>query len=194
MFCVFFRTMALALHLYRWARTTRPMHDWGLLWVVLILRSISNVIGKALQPSGGERYTMYAWEGFDDGAKSRWTPWKRRLLKIVERLHTTSTKVAVDSDERFAFRFCLHIRYVEGMRRRKLRGGKQDIAGAKEEDPRTKDWIVDLNAASRALALRWLRAARQGLDGEIPRKLSWMSSSACVSHMFLKCIPPGDVQ
>ncbi|CAM9444697.1 unnamed protein product, partial [Hapterophycus canaliculatus] len=55
-------------------------------------------------------------------------------------------------------------RYVEGMRRRKLQGGKQDIAGTKEEDPRTKDWIVELNAASRALALRWLRAARQGLD------------------------------
>lgn len=53
------------------------------------------------------------------------------------------------------------------MRKRKLQGGKQDIAGTKEEDPRTKDWIVELNAASRALALRWLRAAREGLDGEL---------------------------
>lgn len=52
------------------------------------------------------------------------------------------------------------------MRKRKLQGGKQDIAGTKEDDSRTKDWIVELNAASRALAIRWLRAARQGLDGE----------------------------
>lgn len=57
-------------------------------------------------------------------------------------------------------------RYVEGMRKRKLQGGKQDIAGTKQEDPRTKDWIVELNAASRALALRWLRAAREGIDGK----------------------------
>lgn len=57
-------------------------------------------------------------------------------------------------------------RYVERMRKRKLQGGKQDIAGTKEEDPRTKDWIVELNAASRALAVRWLRAAREGLDGK----------------------------
>lgn len=61
----------------------------------------------------------------------------------------------------------LACRYVEAMRKRKLRGGKQDIAGAKEDDDsRTKDWIVELTAASRALALRWLRAAREGLDGE----------------------------
>lgn len=53
------------------------------------------------------------------------------------------------------------------MRKRKLQGGKQDIAGAKEDyDSRTKDWKVELTAASRALALRWLRAAREGLDGE----------------------------
>ena len=53
------------------------------------------------------------------------------------------------------------------MRKRKLRGGKQDIAGAKEDDDsRTKDWKVELTAASKALALRWLRAAREGLDGE----------------------------
>ena len=51
------------------------------------------------------------------------------------------------------------------MRKRKLQGGKQDIAGTKVEDPRTKDWIVELNAASKALALRWLRAAREGIDG-----------------------------
>lgn len=57
------------------------------------------------------------------------------------------------------------------MRKRKLRGGKQEIAGAKEDDARTKDWRVELNAASKALALRWLRAAREGLDGE--RSLKW---------------------
>lgn len=64
--------------------------------------------------------------------------------------------------------FCLLCcdRYVEGMRKRKLQGGKQDIAGTKQEDSRTKDWIVELNAASRALALRWLRAAREGIDGK----------------------------
>ncbi|CAN0504048.1 unnamed protein product, partial [Scytosiphon promiscuus] len=49
------------------------------------------------------------------------------------------------------------------MRKRKLRGGKQDVAGAKEDDDsRTKDWKVELTAASKALALRWLRAAREG--------------------------------
>lgn len=53
------------------------------------------------------------------------------------------------------------------MRKRKLQGGKQDIAGTKEDDSRTKDWIVELNAASKALAIRWLRAARQGLDGKL---------------------------
>lgn len=61
----------------------------------------------------------------------------------------------------------LACRYVEAMRKRKLRGGKQDVAGAKEDDDsRTKDWKVELTAASKALALRWLRAAREGLDGE----------------------------
>ena len=61
----------------------------------------------------------------------------------------------------------LACRYVEAMRKRKLQGGKQDIAGAKEDvDSRTKDWKVDLTAASRALALRWLRAARERLEGE----------------------------
>lgn len=53
------------------------------------------------------------------------------------------------------------------MRKRKLRGGKQDIASTKEDDAHTKDWRVELNAASRALALRWLRAAREGLDGKL---------------------------
>lgn len=55
---------------------------------------------------------------------------------------------------------------MERLRKRKLRGGKQDIAGAQEDNARTKDWIVELTAASKALALRWVRAAREGLDGE----------------------------
>lgn len=52
------------------------------------------------------------------------------------------------------------------MRKRKLRGGKQDIAGSKDDDAPTKDWRVELTAASKALALRWVRAAREGLDGK----------------------------
>lgn len=56
-------------------------------------------------------------------------------------------------------------RYVERMRKQKLRGGKQAVAGAQQKQPLSKDWKVDLNAASRALALRWLRAARERLEG-----------------------------
>lgn len=81
----------------------------------------------------------------------------------------------------------LRCRYVEGMRKRKLQGGKQDIAGTKEEDARTKDWIVELNAASKALALRWLRAARQGLDGKF-------SLDSVESHATFKEIPPYQFQ
>lgn len=66
------------------------------------------------------------------------------------------------------------------MRKRKLRGGKQDIAGSKDDDARTKDWRVELTAASRALALRWVRAAREGLDGELtfPPFLLWLLFSS----------------
>lgn len=60
-------------------------------------------------------------------------------------------------------------RYVERLRQHKLKGGKQDIAGTQEDHPRTKDWIVELSVASRALALRWVRAAREGLDGKQSR-------------------------
>lgn len=81
----------------------------------------------------------------------------------------------IDSSQEFLLLSVLRGRYVEGMRKRKLQGGKQDIAGTKEDDSRTKDWIVELNAASKALAIRWLRAARQGLDGKrftLPHKKS----------------------
>lgn len=63
------------------------------------------------------------------------------------------------------------------MRKQKLRGGKQAVAGAQEKQPPSKDWKVDLNAASRALALRWLRAARERLEGvsndDMKRSNSW---------------------
>ncbi|CAM9801782.1 unnamed protein product [Chrysoparadoxa australica] len=58
-------------------------------------------------------------------------------------------------------------RYVEKMRARKLRGGKQDIAGAGNKanaDPRTADWKVKLSQASRALALRWLNLAKDSIS------------------------------
>ena len=82
-------------------------------------------------------------------------------------------------------------RYVEAMRKRKLQGGKQDIAGAKEDnDSRTKDWKVELTAASRALALRWLRAAREGLDGEHSCG-SDVGYTVAIIHTCLVVLRPG---
>lgn len=64
------------------------------------------------------------------------------------------------------------------MRKQKLRGGKQAVAGAQEKQSLSKDWKVDLNAPSRALALRWLRAARERLEGvsddDLKRFKGWM--------------------
>lgn len=78
------------------------------------------------------------------------------------------------------------------MRKRKLQGGKQDIAGTKVEDPRTKDWIVELNAASRALALRWLRAAREGLDGEPDVKRNIRINNTARFGIFKTFAPRGN--
>ncbi|CAM9426180.1 unnamed protein product, partial [Ectocarpus fasciculatus] len=80
-------------------------------------------------------------------------------------------------------------RYVERMRKRKLQGGKQDIAGKKEEDPRTKDWIVELSAASKALAVRWLRAAREGLDGKFRARGEKLREDV---HSTAALMPPED--
>lgn len=54
---------------------------------------------------------------------------------------------------------------MERLRKRKLRGGKRDTEDARGDDALTKGWRVELTAASRALAIRWVRAARDGLDG-----------------------------
>jgi len=59
-------------------------------------------------------------------------------------------------------------RYAERMRKRKLDGGKQKIAGVKvvdkEAEAREKKWEVELNAASTALAIRWVRMARDSVS------------------------------
>jgi hypothetical protein len=65
-------------------------------------------------------------------------------------------------------------RYVEGMRRRKLQGGKQTIAGVSRPeastDPRSRQWKVRVNAAGRALAQRWLRLARDAIDARFKER------------------------
>lgn len=53
------------------------------------------------------------------------------------------------------------------MRKRKLDGGKDKIAGMdnvdKEAEERAKKWEVELTAASKALAIRWLRQGRDSV-------------------------------
>lgn len=62
-------------------------------------------------------------------------------------------------------------RYAEKMRKRKLQGGKRKIAGQKtpdeeraEVESRFSKRVVRLNAASTALARRWLRAAQDSIS------------------------------
>jgi hypothetical protein len=59
-------------------------------------------------------------------------------------------------------------RHAEKMRKRKLDGGKDKIAGMenidKEGEERAKKWEVELTAASKALAIRWLRQGRDSVS------------------------------
>mmetsp|Transcript_751 Transcript_751/g.1598 ORF Transcript_751/g.1598 Transcript_751/m.1598 type:complete len:1761 (+) Transcript_751:28-5310(+) len=58
-------------------------------------------------------------------------------------------------------------RHAERMRKRKLEGGKAKIAGMDDVDAGQeelkKKWEVELNAASKALAIRWLRLGRDSV-------------------------------
>jgi len=58
-------------------------------------------------------------------------------------------------------------RHAEKMRKRKLQGGKDKIAGMdnvdKEAESRAKKWEVELTAAGKALAVRWLRQGRESV-------------------------------
>ncbi|GMH75260.1 hypothetical protein TL16_g06700 [Triparma laevis f. inornata] len=59
-------------------------------------------------------------------------------------------------------------RHAERMRKRKLEGGKAKIAGMDDVDAgqeeMKKKWEVELNAASKALAIRWLRLGRDSVS------------------------------
>ena len=65
-------------------------------------------------------------------------------------------------------------RYAEKMRARKLKGGKKKIAGEadreEEEQKASERWIVNVNAASKALANRWLRIAQDNLSARFRKK------------------------
>jgi hypothetical protein len=65
-------------------------------------------------------------------------------------------------------------RYAEKMRQRKLKGGKKKIAGEvlreEEMDQAAEKWIVKVNAASSAIAQRWLRKAQDSLTAKFKGK------------------------
>jgi len=79
--------------------------------------------------------------------------------------------------------------YAEKMRRRKLKGGKQNVAGVMEDDAtaaaRLEKRVVRLTQASSALARRWLRAAQDSIAnrfrerGEVLRR----DCEACLEDM-----------
>lgn len=59
-------------------------------------------------------------------------------------------------------------RYVEKLRRIKLKKGKKKVAGGAEKDDdysdRMAEWEVKVNAATKAISLRWLRMARDSVE------------------------------
>ena len=65
-------------------------------------------------------------------------------------------------------------KYAEKMRQRKLKGGKKAIAGevTDEKTPQSliEQRVVRLNAASTALAQRWLRAAQDSIANRFHEK------------------------
>eukprot|EP00953_Heterococcus_sp_UTEX-ZZ885_P018519 10338-Heterococcus_DN1.PRE.1 len=78
-------------------------------------------------------------------------------------------------------------RYVEKMRKRKLQSGKKTIAGQKRSsDSPANDGVsprggplgpVNINSASKAIAQRWVRLARDSLDGRFSSKSAQMRES-----------------
>jgi hypothetical protein len=68
-------------------------------------------------------------------------------------------------------------KYAEKMRKRKLKGGKEPPApGAKphaeeeEMDEAASKWITQIDAASKAIAQRWLRKAQDAISGKFKEK------------------------
>jgi hypothetical protein len=80
-------------------------------------------------------------------------------------------------------------KYAMKMRERKLKGGKQKIAGvqrdAKSEASIMETRVVRLNAASAALAQRWLRAAQDSIAARFHEKGKQlrMECDAVLQHM-----------
>ena len=67
--------------------------------------------------------------------------------------------------------------YAEKMRRRKLKGGKQAVAGVVEDETteaaRLEKRVVRLSQASTALARRWLRAAQDSIQARFAASLAF---------------------
>ena len=67
--------------------------------------------------------------------------------------------------------------YAEKMRRRKLKGGKQAVAGVVEDETteaaRLEKRVVRLSQASTALARRWLRAAQDSIQARFSASLTF---------------------
>ena len=67
--------------------------------------------------------------------------------------------------------------YAEKMRRRKLKGGKQAVAGVVEDETteaaRLEKRVVRLSQASTALARRWLRAAQDSIQARFSASLAF---------------------
>ena len=65
--------------------------------------------------------------------------------------------------------------YAEKMRRRKLKGGKQAVAGVVEDETTeaVRPSVVRLSQASTALARRWLRAAQDSIQARFAASLAF---------------------
>ena len=73
--------------------------------------------------------------------------------------------------------------YAEKMRRRKLKGGKQAVAGVVEDETteaaRLEKRVVRLSQASTALARRWLRAAQDSIQARFAASLAFDLFAPC---------------
>lgn len=82
-------------------------------------------------------------------------------------------------------------RYAEKMRRRKLRGGKTKIAGeetlGEQMDEQAAKWTVRINAASRAIALRWMRKAQDEISAKFRAKGETLRSDV---ERTVRAMPP----
>lgn len=84
-------------------------------------------------------------------------------------------------------------KYAEKMRQRKLRGGKAKIAGefSKEEVQQSVSakWVVKMNAASTAIAQRWLRKAQDSLTQKFRAKGNQLRKDVDAT---VRAMPPED--